>query len=68
MSTTAIELIPGTKHIIEHNSGLIVKKVNIIEITKTTILFENLDNLSANKERLTISEFNRTWKSIEHIN
>lgn len=61
------ELKTNKHYIIQTNSICTIKKIQVLEVTNTTYLIIDLDNLQANKERLLIEDFNKKFTIIEEI-
>jgi hypothetical protein len=63
-----IELKANKQYIIQSNRFNSVRKIEVLEITDTTYLIINLDNIIRNnKERLLIKDFNETFSIIEEM-
>lgn len=61
------KLIINGIYIIQSNSLITVKKITIVEITKTTIAFTNLDSKDLPLVRMTIKNFENEYKILEII-
>lgn len=61
------DLRENCNYIIKDKNSNFVKKINIMEITKTTIVFADVESGYLHRERLLKEEFLKRWEILEIV-
>lgn len=64
------EIKVNHSYIVKGNKALnfdFIRKIFVVEVTKTTVYYQNMDAESKNKTRQLISDFVYDWKIVEDL-